>query len=135
MDDALRALVRGRANGRCEYCRFPEAASFLQFAVDHIIAEKHGGPTVEANLAWSCYYCNSYKGPNIAGWIAETDEVVRLFHPRRHTWEDHFEWQGCVLLPRTLIGRVTVEVLEINQPDAIAVREELLGMNGFDLGT
>jgi HNH endonuclease len=131
MNDSLRALVRSRASGRCEYCRFPEAASFLPFALDHIIAEKHGGPTSEANLAWSCYYCNSYKGPNIAGWIAETDEVIRLFHPRRHNWNDHFGWQGPILLPRTTVGRVTIGVLDINQPDAIAVRQELIDMGDF----
>jgi hypothetical protein len=125
MDETLRALVKSRAAGRCEYCRFPESASFLQFAIDHIIAEKHRGPTIESNLAWSCYYCNSYKGPNIAGWIAESDEVVRLFHPRRHVWDEHFVWQGAVLFPRSSIGRVTIDVLEINHPDAVAVRQEL----------
>lgn len=133
MDEALRALVKMRARGRCEYCRFPEAASFLQFAIDHIIAEKHRGPTHEGNLAWSCYYCNSYKGPNIAGWIAATDDVVRLFHPRRHIWDDHFAWQGPLLVPRTPIGQVTKDVLEINHPDAIAVRQELLETDGFTL--
>ena len=131
MDDALRAFVKARAGGRCEYCQFPEAASFLPFAIDHVIAEKHRGPTAEANLAWSCYYCNSYKGPNIAGWIPETDEVVRLFHPRRHDWDDHFVWEGAILLPRTAIGRVTIDVLEINLADAIAVRQELIDMGGI----
>lgn len=131
MDEALRALVKARADGRCEYCWFPEAVSFLPFSIDHIIAEKHRGPTIETNLAWSCYYCNSYKGPNIAGWIPETDDVIRLFHPRRHAWEDHFAWQGPILVPQTAIGRVTIDVLEINHPDAIAVRQELIEMGDF----
>jgi hypothetical protein len=125
MDETLRSFVRLRAGSRCEYCQFPDSASFLGFVVDHIIAEKHRGATVESNLAWSCTYCNSYKGPNIAGWIPEKDEVVRLFHPRRDRWNDHFVWQGAILLPRTAIGHVTIHVLEINHPDAVAVRQEL----------
>jgi hypothetical protein len=42
---ALRRDVTERANGRCEYCRFPSDASLLRFEVEHIIAEKPGGST------------------------------------------------------------------------------------------
>ena len=52
-DRALEAEVVRRAQGRCEYCHFPEAAAELRFHIDHIIAEKHGGPTASANLAWT----------------------------------------------------------------------------------
>jgi hypothetical protein len=52
-DRALEAEVVSRAQGRCEYCRFPESASELPFHLDHIIAEKYGGPTISANLAQS----------------------------------------------------------------------------------
>jgi len=124
--DELRQFVRGRAAGCCEYCHFPESLSFLPFQVDHIIAEKHSGPTVESNLAWSCYYCNSFKGPNISGWDPDSDQIVRLFHPRRDTWNEHFFWLGPKLVGRTAIGRVTILVLDINHPDAVAVRKRLL---------
>jgi len=124
--DELRQFVRGRAAGCCEYCHFPESLSFLPFQVDHIIAEKHSGPTVESNLAWSCYYRNSFKGPNISGWDPDSDQIVRLFHPRRDTWNEHFFWQGPTLVGRTAIGRVTILVLDINHPDAVAVRKRLL---------
>jgi 5-methylcytosine-specific restriction endonuclease McrA len=40
---ALRQAVFQRAEGRCEYCLYPQEASFLAFEVEHIIAEKHGG--------------------------------------------------------------------------------------------
>lgn len=49
-DRALETEVIGRAQGRCEYCHFPESAAELQFHIDHIIAEKHGGNTTSANL-------------------------------------------------------------------------------------
>jgi hypothetical protein len=126
MDEALRRFVRDRSDGVCEYCQFPERAAFNPFQVDHIIAEKHGGPTAESNLAWSCFYCNTYKGPNVAGWISDRDEIVRLYHPRKDEWSDHFEWIGATLAPRTSIGKVTIDVLRINHPDAIVVRQMLL---------
>ncbi|MEM7315981.1 MAG: HNH endonuclease, partial [Planctomycetota bacterium] len=63
--------------------------------------------------------------PNIAGWIAETDEIIRLFHPRKDEWSTHFEWQGPLLIGRTPIGSVTIDVLRINHPDAMSVRQAL----------
>jgi len=125
MDESLRQLVRGRARGVCEYCRFPEEFSFNPFQIDHIIAEKHEGPTVEWNLAWSCFYCNTYKGPNISGWDTEQDAIVRLFHPRKDSWADHFQWEGPILLGKTQVGVATVKVLRINHVDAISVRRAL----------
>jgi hypothetical protein len=96
MDEALRRTVVERANRACEYCHLPETISFLPFQFDHIIAQKHHGITDESNLAWVCYYCNSYKGPNIAGQDRLTSTIVRLFHPRQDVWESHFEWQNAV---------------------------------------
>ena len=40
----------------------------MPFEFDHIIPRKHRGRTfVAGNLAFSCYYCNVYKGPNLSG--------------------------------------------------------------------
>lgn len=118
------AVIR-RAAGSCEYCQLPESASELPFHLDHIIAEKHGGPTDSANLAWACFSCNLRKGPNIAGLDAETRQLTRLFNPRTDVWAEHFEWQGFRLLGKTPVGRATVAVLDINHEDAIAVRAAL----------
>jgi len=38
VSDALRLLVAERANHRCEYCFIPEANSFYNFQVDHIVS-------------------------------------------------------------------------------------------------
>jgi 5-methylcytosine-specific restriction endonuclease McrA len=59
---ALRRFVAARSAGHCEYCRYPQAASFLTFEVEHIIARKHGGQSVEENLALACPFCNQAKG-------------------------------------------------------------------------
>ena len=122
---SLLAAVRERAGGRCEYCHFPEAAAELSFQIDHIVAVKHGGDATEDNLAYACFFCNSYKGANIAGLDSATGRVTRLFHPRRDHWADHFGWQGAALTAKTAVGRVTIDVLRLNHPDAVAVREAL----------
>lgn len=126
MDAALERLVRRRASGRCEYCRLPQAASRVPFEIDHIRPRKHHGRTVAGNLALSCVYCNAYKGPNLSGIDPKTGRVTTLFHPRRHQWADHFRFDGGMLIGRTAIGRSTVDVLRINRPNLVAIREVLM---------
>lgn len=126
MDAILAGGVRRRAGGRCEYCRLPERAASVPFEIDHVIARKHGGPTVAGNLALACFYCNSFKGSDIAGLDPKTNGLTRLFHPRRHRWARHFRWDGPELVGRTAIGRTTIRVLQINRPEALILRESLM---------
>ena len=51
---ALRRAVAARAGFACEYCLIREADTFFGCEVEHVIAEKHGGPTEEQNLAYAC---------------------------------------------------------------------------------
>ena len=125
MDAALTRLVRQRAGGRCEYCRLPQAGSRAPFEIDHIIARKHRGRTVASNLAVACIYCNSYKGSNISGRDTATGKLTPLYHPRRHKWSYHFRYEGGTLIGRTAIGRTTTDVLQINLPTLVALREAL----------
>jgi hypothetical protein len=83
------------------------------------------------NLAWSCLHCNKHKGPNIAGIDPVTRQLVPLFHPRRQNSERQFLWEGPILVGRTRTGRATVRVLEINDPDAVAFRTELMDEGVF----
>lgn len=78
------------------------------------------------NLALACTHCNRHKGPNIAGFDAETGQIVRLFNPRTDRWEQHFEPDGAHLRGKTAIGRVTVDVLGMNSSDQLLVRKALL---------
>jgi hypothetical protein len=55
MDEALQRFVWKRALSRCEYCQLPEGLSYLDFEIDHIIALKHEGPTIEKQLG-SCLF-------------------------------------------------------------------------------
>jgi hypothetical protein len=94
--------------------------------MDHIIAQKHRGPTVLDNLALCCLDCNSHKGPNIAGIDPITRALTPLFNPRRDVWHEHFEWQGAILIGITPIGRTTGAVLEMNNPFQLLTRESLI---------
>jgi len=131
MDEALVALVWERAKRVCEYCQLPEACSLLTFEIDHIIARKHGGKTVARNLALSCFYDNSFKGPNIAGLDPLTGELARLFNPRRQKWPRHFRWDGPILIGRTAVGRATINVLRINLSIRVGHRKSLIAEGLF----
>jgi hypothetical protein len=126
MDEALTQLVWDRAAGCCEYCQLHHNYSELTFEVDHVLAKKHGGTTTAGNLALTCFYCNSYKGPNIAGRDPKTRKLTPLFNPRRHKWNRHFRWREPVLVGRTAIGRTTIAVLNINEHAAVATRAALI---------
>ncbi len=131
MNPALEQLVWDRSKSRCEYCLLPQSLSPSPHQVDHIIARKHRGATTADNLALSCYFCNSHKGPNIAGIDPESGRVVRLFHPRKDRWRRHFEWDGAWLVGRTRVGRATILVLEINRPEFVAWREAMIREGSF----
>ncbi len=126
MNRELSRFVRERAGYRCEYCCLPESSFPLHFQIDHVRAEKHGGETMENNLALACTHCNRHKGPNIAGFDAETGQTIRLFSPRSDIWEEHFAVDGPRIVGITAIGRATVGVLEMNKADRLLVRTALL---------
>jgi hypothetical protein len=125
VDAALVRRVWQRAR-RCCDCQIPQDFDNAPFEIDHVIAKKHGGPTVAGNLALSCFHDNSHKGPNIAGRDVKTGKLVPLFNPRRHKWPYHFRWQGAYLIGRTPIGRVTVAVININDAFRVELREGLI---------
>ena len=50
MNVALFPLVWRPAKDRCEYCQMPHQFDRTPFEIDHIISEKHKGPTVAGNL-------------------------------------------------------------------------------------
>ena len=64
--ERLRRQVQERAQRRCEYCLIHEADMYYPYEADYVIAEKHGGPTSLENLAWACFYCNRFKGSDLA---------------------------------------------------------------------
>lgn len=114
------------AHDRCEYCRIASSDYRLPFQIDHIIARQHGGSDDLENLALACLHCNRHKGPNIAGRDPITGQIERLFNPRKDAWSEHLQLRGAVLFGLTAIGRVTVHVLAMNEPEFLAARAALV---------
>jgi hypothetical protein len=126
MDAGVRRFVRERAGGRCEYCRLHPRNSELLHHIEHVLARQHGGSDDIDNLALACHRCNLDKGPNLSGVDPLTGSVAILFHPRRDRWSEHFAFRGKYLEGLTPSGRATAEVLALNDPRRLELRQELL---------
>lgn len=123
MRASTKARVRERAGNRCEYCHLHQNDSPLAtLHIEHVVPKKHGGLDTMDNLALACIDCNLKKGPNLTGIDSETNEVTELFHPRRHRWNEHFVWDGIHIVGKTATGRTTVQILDMNSDDQIALR-------------
>lgn len=131
MDETIKAEVRERAGGQCEYCHLPEAHVLTPFQVEHVVAKQHRGGDTLGNLAYACLRCNLHKGPNLTGIDPKTKKITRLFNPRRHRWSRHFRWHGAALLGKSAVGRTTIAVLAMNDPARVALRQELMAQGLF----
>jgi hypothetical protein len=130
--DALRKIVAHRAHYRCEYCRLLAEDSFFPFHIDHIVSIKHGGKTTASNLAYACQICNWNKGSDIATFLNNLRTPVRFFNPRIDIWDDHFDIEPTGFISeKTEIGAATIKIFDINQPDSIIERREMIRLNIF----
>lgn len=121
----LRRVVMTRSRRRCEYCLIHEDDTYLGCQVDHVIAEKHGGPTAIDNLSYACTFCNRAKGTDLGSIASETGELVRFFNPRTDDWTEHFRLEGVQIEPLTDIAEVTARILGFNDADRLLEREAL----------
>jgi hypothetical protein len=126
MDEALRQHVSNRAQNRCEYCHLPQRGHVERFSVDHIIAKQHGGADSLDNLALCCLRCNLHKGTNLTGIDPETGQIVKLFDPRRESWNGHFRWNGVIVTGMTPTARASTALLQMNAPERVRLRHALL---------
>ena len=117
-----RREIRARPGGRCEYCLMDEAWLVWGCEVDHILSRKHGGATELSNLAFSCARCNRAKGTDVGSIHSKSEQLVRLFNPRRDHWDEHFRIDGPRIVGLTLIGQVTVTLLQFNQDERLLER-------------
>jgi HNH endonuclease len=126
----LRRQVAARAEHLCEYCLIHEDDTFFGCQVDHIISEKHGGPTHADNLAYACLFCNRNKGSDIGSVVSplNTGSFSRFFNPRVDVWSEHFaldESDGVGIRPLTQIGEVTARIFAFNNGERLLEREAL----------
>ncbi|WP_266367405.1 HNH endonuclease [Tellurirhabdus rosea] len=121
----LRQRVAERAFFQCVYCLFPEENTFFRHQVDHIISLKHGGTSEFANLAYSCWLCNSFKGSDIASIDWSNGQLFRFYNPRVDVWSEHFKLNQLVIDPLSSIGAVTAAIFRFNDPERIEERKAL----------
>jgi hypothetical protein len=124
----LRQVVERRAASRCEYCRCPLAVTTESFTVEHVIPTARGGATALDNLALSCSGCNGHKYDKVEGYDPISQGMAPLFHPRQHSWSEHFAWDKdySQVVGLTPTGRATVETLHLNREGVVNLRRLLL---------
>lgn len=122
--EQIQEQVRRRAKYLCEYCHASEQWQYVAFTMEHIVPLSRGGTDDLDNLALACFPCNRRKSDKLTAIDPVSGEVVSLFNPREHAWEDHFIWSedGLYIVGLTPIGRATVETLELNRERAISIR-------------
>jgi hypothetical protein len=129
---AQRQTVHQRAGGCCEYCRLQETDETSPFHIDHIVPIKHRGTDELDNLCLACYQCNAFKGPNMAAADSVTGAATFLFNPRTQSWQDHFRVNpDATLTGITPEGRVTIEVMSINEEARVQYRQEAMGIGEY----
>lgn len=121
----LRRQIVERADNRCEYCMIHQDDAIATHQIDHVIADKHGGPTSAENLALSCMLCNLRKGSDLSSIDPVSGDIVPLFNPRTQHWSEHFHIDGVRIEGVTPEGRTTVDFLRLNSYERMAERREL----------
>jgi len=126
LNKEIRRLVATRADYLCEYCLISEQDTILGCAIDHIISIKHGGSSEIDNLAYSCVYCNRFKGSDIGSIILDKKEFSRFYHPRWDHWGTHFKLNNYAIEAVTSIGEVTARILGFNDQTRLLERQLLI---------
>ena len=121
--------MASRADHLCEYCLIHEGHTYFGCQVDHIISEKHGGPTEADNLAYACVFCNRAKGSDIGSMLWPVGQFTRFFNPRCDRWADHFALEQVTIVALTEIGKTTARILNFNHSDRLVERRVL-----YDVG-
>ena len=117
--------VAARAADRCEYCLMHQSLQGARFHLEHIVPIVRGGATDLANLAWACPGCNLRKSDRVDGADPDsgTGITVRLYHPRKDRWGEHFNFDDYHIVGITAVGRATVAILDLNHARRIRIRQ------------
>jgi hypothetical protein len=119
------------ADGKlCAYCQTSVDNTGQRLTIDHIYPQAKGGMTIFDNLCLACRLCNESKGDQVSHQDPSTGETVPLFHPRRDSWHDHFQWDesGTRLQGLTAIGRATIVALNMNNELIVSARDRWVGV-------
>lgn len=127
LSHAVRAEVRERAGGCCEYCRHQEAYSSDSFAIDHVLPKSRGGSDESDNLSLACIGCNGRKYNKTDGIDPVSGRDAPLFNPRVDRWSEHFRWNAdsTRIIGITAKGRATEQELALNRQNLVRLRTVL----------
>jgi hypothetical protein len=126
----LSLAVQQRAEWRCQYCQMHQRLQGATFHIEHVIPLGQGGASDLENLVLACPGCNLHKADRTRAVDPMTGSRVQLFHPLRHIWSEHFQFQGYRIEGLTAAGRATVGALNFNHPRRLSIRaaEETFGL-------
>jgi hypothetical protein len=82
-------------------------------------------------LALACAYCNRAKGSDLGSIDPETGLLTPFFNPRTQAWRKHFRLEGATIMPLTPEARVTVIILQLNEPERLLERERLVTLGYY----
>lgn len=125
ISEPLRLSIAQQFKSRCAYCQTQQQISGVRLTVDHIVPEALGGKTEKNNLCLACWDCNLYKATRIAAFDGVTQKSVRLFHPQKQSWREHFNWSpdGSLIVDKTSVGRISISALRMNRAELILSRK------------
>ena len=117
--EAVRQLVRQRANYACEWCGVSETDTGGELTVDHYQPQSKQGSDDPDSLLYSCNRCNQYKADY---WPAQANDPV-LWNPRQEPRPHHLlPLANGTLYPITSVGTFTLRRLRLNRPPLVAYR-------------
>ncbi len=128
MNKLQRKQIKERARYLCEYCLSPERFCTAYYEGDHIIPSSLGGTDNFDNFANTCGGCNNNKSNHTHAIDPLTGQIVPLYNPRIHIWEDHFGWDETYVLMLGIspIGRATIKKLRLNRDEVVNLRTLLV---------
>lgn len=118
-------ILRLEFSGKCVYCQMPSSLKGYEgFGVDHYRPQKVF-PRLScaySNLFYCCNSCNSRKG---AYWPTTAAKELTEFipNPCDHRMFESLRYSGAVVTGRTTAGKVAIDLLDLNDPEAVSYRE------------
>ena len=93
----LRAYIRARDGGCCQYCGRASWECTIRFELDHVIARSRGGSDAPHNRVWACRPCNEAKGTqSVEAFLKDQPgRLARILARRNHHSPKLRRWGGC----------------------------------------
>ena len=79
----------------------------------------------------ACIRTIRYKGSDMTTFLDNYQDVVSLFNPRFESWHDHFRCVDGEIIAKTRVGRASVKLLRVNEPDRLILRQLLAQLGRY----